>query len=87
VVPLPVTVPVARFAGEGLFAQNDGTLLLGEDFFPWIILALGAAMVVGNGLALVRAGRSGTEIPVGRAVVFVLVGLVAAVWGFASLLR
>lgn len=38
------------------FAQDDPspTLLLGDDFFPWVILAFGGAMVVGNVLALAR---------------------------------
>ena len=38
----------------GLLAQEDSTLFLGEDFWPWMILAFGAAMVVGNLLALLR---------------------------------
>jgi hypothetical protein len=70
-----------------LLGQDGGTLLLGEDFFPWIILAFGAAMVVGNGLALIRSSRDGTSIPVGRALAFIAFGLLAAVWGLASLLR
>ncbi|MCB1269892.1 MAG: hypothetical protein M9942_09020 [Microthrixaceae bacterium] len=37
-----------------VLAQDDSTLFLGEDFFPWMVLAFGAAMVVGNVLALVR---------------------------------
>ncbi len=37
-----------------LLAESDSTLFLGEDFFPWMILAFGGAMVVGNVLALLR---------------------------------
>lgn len=37
-----------------LLAESDSTLFLGEDFFPWMILAFGAAMVAGNVLALLR---------------------------------
>lgn len=35
-------------------AQGDTALFLGEDFFAWMVLAFGAAMVVGNLLALLR---------------------------------
>lgn len=76
-----------------LVAQDDGALFLGEDFFPWMVLALGAAMVIGNVLALVRppAGvaddgeRDRPGPPLGRTVVFIVGGLVAAAWGIASL--
>jgi hypothetical protein len=83
-----------------LLAQDDGTLLLGEDFLPWIVLALGAAMVVGNVLALVRppaSGPGGTgpaasggaagreKPPVVRAGIMIVIGAVAAIWGLASL--
>lgn len=75
-------------AGE-LIAQADG-LLLGEDFLPWMVLAFGAAMVVGNGVALVRppARDDGEHSPppLGRALVLMAIGAVAAVWGIASLL-
>jgi hypothetical protein len=74
----------------GLLAQDggDGTLLLGDDFFPWMILALGAALVVGPALALFRppAGRDGGPPPVGRSVAMIVLGVVLAVWGLASLL-
>ena len=74
---------------------GDGLLLLGDDFMPWIVLAFGAAMIVGNGLALVRpptpppgeVDRGGDEPrpPVGRALVMIVIGAVAAIWGIASL--
>ncbi|MEM9203076.1 MAG: hypothetical protein AAGC53_15565 [Actinomycetota bacterium] len=66
-------------------------MFLGEDLFPWLTLAIGAAMVVGNGLALVRppdAKRRDDDLeraPVGRAVVYMVIGLVAAIWGLATL--
>ena len=66
-------------------AKDDGQLFLGENFFPWMILAFGAAMVVGNILALVRPPADGGRAPVGRAAVMITVGAVAAVWGIASL--
>ena len=69
----------------GVVAKDDGQLFLGENFFPWMILAFGAAMVVGNILALVRPPADGGRAPVGRAAVMITVGAVAAVWGIASL--
>lgn len=43
------------FSAGRLLAQEGGDgLFLGEDFFPWMVLAFGAAMVVGNVLALLR---------------------------------
>jgi hypothetical protein len=66
-------------------------VLIGEDFLPLLVLAIGAAMVVGNGLALVRppqrpqAGNL-TRAPVSRSLVMVAIGLVAALWALASLL-
>jgi hypothetical protein len=50
-----------------------------------MVLALGAAMVVGNGLALLRGRRDGVPVPAGRALVMVALGAVAAAWGLASL--
>jgi hypothetical protein len=74
----------------GLVAQDDGggTLLLGDDFFPWMILALGAALVVGPALALFRPPADGADgpPPVGRSVAMILVGVILAAWGLASLL-
>ena len=77
---------------------EEGRILLGDDFLPWIILALGAAMVAGNVLALVRppTPKPGEEEPTGdvptgppfaRASIMIVIGLVAAVWGIASLLN
>ncbi|MDP9389557.1 MAG: hypothetical protein M3Q48_16985 [Actinomycetota bacterium] len=65
-------------------------MFLGEDLLPLLVLALGAAMVVGNGLALVRppaAPREGElgKAPPARSAVMIVVGLVASVWALASL--
>lgn len=62
-----------------------------EDLLPLLVLALGAAMVVGNGLALFRPPRAAKEgdlerAPVARSLVMVTVGLLAATWALASLL-
>jgi hypothetical protein len=75
---------------------EEGLLLLGDDFLPWIVLALGSAMVAGNLLALIRPPSPDTASPdtaspsrppVGRAVVMIAIGAVASIWGLASLLN
>ncbi len=65
-------------------------LLLGEDLLAWLVLALGAALAVGNALALVRPPRQAkpgelTRAPVGRTLTMMVLGLVAALWALASL--
>ena len=67
-------------------------MLLGDDLLPLLVLALGAAMVVGNGLALARPPDVPREdelakAPPGRSVMMIVVGLLAAVWALASLVR
>lgn len=97
--------PATTITATSLLAQEDGQelLLLGDDFMPWMVLAFGAALVVGNLLALVRppggsaakgAGEPSLEAsgdrprpPLVRTLVMVAVGLLAAIWGLASLLR
>ena len=66
-------------------------MFLGEDLLPLLVLALGAAMVVGNGLALLRPPPTPKEgelerAPMGRSLVMVGVGFLAGVWALASLL-
>lgn len=65
--------------------------MLGDDILPLLVLALGAAMAIGSGLALLRppATRAEGELeraPVARSVVMIAIGLVASVWALASLL-
>ncbi|MEO6121283.1 MAG: hypothetical protein ABIW46_08070 [Acidimicrobiales bacterium] len=65
-------------------------MFLGDDLLPLLVLALGAALVVGHGLALVRppATPKADELakaPAGRSVAMIAIGLVAAVWALASL--
>jgi hypothetical protein len=65
-------------------------VFLGEDLLPYLVLALGAALVFGNGMALVRPPKQVkegelTRAPVGRSAVMIAIGLVAAVWALASL--
>ena len=66
-------------------------MLLGDDLLPLLVLALGAALVFGNGMALVRPPRQAKEgelarAPVGRSVVMIAIGFVAAIWALASLI-
>jgi len=46
-------------AASSVLAQQDedALLLLGPDFLPWMVLAFGAALVIGPLLALVRPPR------------------------------
>jgi hypothetical protein len=65
-------------------------VFLGENLLPYLVLALGAALVFGNGMALVRPPKEAKKgelarAPVGRSAVMIAVGLVAAVWALASL--
>ena len=69
---------------------TDSPLFLGRDLLPALVLALGAALVFGYGYALVRPPPNPKEgelarAPVGRSLVMIAVGLVAAVWALASL--
>jgi hypothetical protein len=69
----------------------DTQLLLGNNLLPYLVLALGGAMAVGSTLALVRPPTSPPQkgdlprAPVARTVTFALIGLLAALWAFASL--
>lgn len=65
-------------------------MFLGDQLLPYLVLALGAAMFVGNVLAVVRPREGAREgelerAPVGRSLVMAGAGLVAAVWALASL--
>lgn len=71
----------------------SGTGLLGgSDLLPWIVLALGAALLVGNVAAIVRPPETVRQdgdldrAPVGRSVAMALVGAVASIWSLASLI-
>ena len=68
------------------------TLFLGNDLLAWLLLALGGALLVGNGLALARPPerpKKGDlrQAPMGRTVTMMAVGAVAAVWALATLAR
>ena len=64
-----------------------------ENLFPELILALGLALLIGNGLAWWKHRRGETPKGVenaqyrpGRVVFLMAVGLLLAVWGAATLL-
>lgn len=72
-------------------ADDSFTPFLGEDLLVYLVLAMGAALVVGNVAAIMRPpeARSEDELeqaPVTRSLVMAGIGLVAAVWALVSLL-
>ena len=65
-------------------------MFLGADLLKWLVLALGGALFAGNLLAVVRPPASAKEgdlprAPLSRSLLMAAVGLVAAIWGLASL--
>lgn len=63
---------------------------LGDDLLPWLTLALGGALAVGTLLAMVRPPAEREEgtlerPPLGRSLVMIAIGALAAIWGIASL--
>ena len=68
-------------------------MFLGENLLGYLVLALGAALAVGNILALVKPPTAAktegdlAKAPVGRSVLMAAIGTIAALWSLASLLR
>ena len=65
--------------------------MLGDNFLAYLTLALGAALALGTGTALVKARvdeATGETIkaPIGRSLIQITIGTIAAVWGLATLL-
>ncbi len=66
--------------------------MFGDNILAQLVLALGAALAVGSTLALVRPPASRrdesdlTRAPVGRSVVMIAVGLLAALWAIVTLI-
>lgn len=71
---------------------DDPWVFLGEGLLAWLVLAIGAALAVGNALALIRPPETKrndadlAQAPKGRAIAYIVVGVIAAVWGLATLL-
>ena len=66
--------------------------MLGDDFLAYLTLAIGGALVVGNGLALLRPQASGPDgeavkAPLGRSMIQITIGGVAAIWALATILN
>lgn len=66
-------------------------MFLGEDLLGWLLLALGAAMFVGNGLAILRppANKENTDLkkaPIARSLIFMFLGLIASVAALGTLI-
>ena len=67
-------------------------MFFGQNILAWLMLALGGAMAAGNAAALLRPRPDRRDpgdlerAPVGRCLLYMMVGLVAAVWALASLL-
>ena len=66
-------------------------MFLGDNLLAYLVLALGGALFAGNVMALVKPPppKEGdlARAPIGRSVVMGLVGLLAALWSLASLLK
>lgn len=65
-------------------------MFLGKDLLPLLVLALGAAMLFGNLMAIVRPPAQPKDgelakAPVGRSIGMAVLGLIAAIWAVASL--
>ena len=82
---------MARLAGDRRPNQHDA-MFLGDDLLPWLVLAIGAAMAVGNLAAIVRPPEQShhdedlERAPVARSIVFIVIGAVAAIWALGSLI-
>ena len=66
-------------------------LFLGNDLLAYIVLALGGALLVGNALALIRPPSQPSKgdlrrAPLGRTLVMMGLGALAALWALGSLL-
>ena len=63
--------------------------MLGDNFLAYLTLAIGAALVAGTGLALVRPRTdedgSVVKAPLGRSLIQIAVGGIATVWALATI--
>lgn len=68
-------------------------MFLGKDLIVYLVLALGAALAVGNILALVKPPTTPKEdgdlqvAPKGRSVMMAVIGTIAALWSVVSLIK
>jgi len=66
--------------------------MLGDNFLAYLTLALGAALALGTGLALAKpqtdeATGEKIKAPMGRSLIQITIGTIAAVWGLATVLN
>ena len=52
-----------------------------------LLLGVGAAMLVGNVLALFKSNKKGSEIYTTRTIFLAIVGLLISIWSIASLIN
>ena len=75
-----------------LLAASDTGAFLGDDLLPYLVLAMGGALLAGNVAAIVKppAERRGDDdlqqAPIGRSIAMAALGGIAALWALASLL-
>ena len=73
-------------------SDDNGGAFLGDDLLPYLVLAMGGALVAGNLAAILKPptqhrGEDDLErAPVGRSIAMAALGAVAAIWALASLL-
>jgi len=82
---LPILAPAA------LSTPTIWGVFLGDDLLPWLLLALGAALGVGNVMAIVRPPENVKDgelerAPVARSIGMAVLGFLVAAWGLASLI-
>ncbi len=76
--------------GTLMAASGTSDLFGGADLLPLLVLALGGALAVGNGLALLRPPAQAKDgelsrAPAARSLIMMTVGVVAAIWAVATL--
>ena len=84
--------PGSRWLATGRMVGEAVAVFLGDDLLPWLVLAIGGALAVGTLLALLRPRTTPNDgelerPPLGRSVVMIVVGTIAALWGVACVVR
>lgn len=84
---------IGSLSSVWIVAEESFTPFLGDDLIVYLVLAMGAALVVGNLAAVIRppqrddrAEGSLDQAPITRSLVMAGIGLVAAIWALVSLI-